>query len=129
MFASECPDDRRPLSQRLAELPESYSVFAGRAIQVKSVEKWIYETEFAVTKSWRGVQSSRITVRSNVYVLGPEFEAGKDYLVFAAGNTGASWLRADGCTTTSQLSEAGPWLKVLGKPRYVPGVSNKSAPR
>ncbi len=105
-------------------------MFVGRALQAKPLSKWLHETEFAVAKSWRGVRSPRITVRSDLSVLGPVFEAGQDYLVFAYRiSSSHSWLEAVGCATTSRLSEAGPWLTVLGKPRYVPPGRVESAPK
>jgi len=125
--SSECPEDRRPMSQRVAELSEVYSVFAGRAVNVKPLDRGLFETDFLVDKSWRGVHSSHVTVRSNISVLGPAFEPGQDYLVFAyRTSSSVSWLQADGCSTTTKLADAGPWLEVLGQARYVrPGESER----
>ena len=119
VWSTECPDDRRPMPQRMAELPTGVSVFAGTTLQVRAIDKWVYEAKFAVDRAWRGAQAPFITVRSNVYILGPELKEGEQYLVFARRTLSTDWLEAEGCSYTSKLTEAGPWLEVLGKPRYV----------
>jgi hypothetical protein len=108
------------VSQKLAELPEFYSVFAGRAVRVTAIDKWVFETTIAVDRSWRGIQAPSITVRSDIYMLGPVLKEGEGYLVFAYRTSSPNWLKASGCGMTTTLNDAGPWLKVLGKPQYTP---------
>ena len=120
-FAVECSQDTRPIAQREKELPTNAAVLAGRATSVRMVERWVQEADFSVSRAWRGVRSPTVRVRSNIYMLGPVFKEGEEYLVFAYPGSGPGWLQAAMCSDTAKIADAGPWLSVLGTPTYDAG--------
>src|SRR5437867_6053598 len=104
-LASECPVDERPVSVRIKTLPKQYSGFSARALRVEKLGPCLVEVHFEVSRSWRGVNSPYVTVRSSPCELQPSFEQGVEYLVFALPGP-ASTLEAAECSDTRRLKDA-----------------------
>lgn len=102
------------------ELDRSTAVFAGKVTDIQLRDGFVISTDdpvtvtFEVSEVWKGsvqkVQTIR-TVRSETS-CGYEFEAGKEYLVYANGS--AANLEVFLCSRTRLLTTAVPDLVVLG---------------
>src|SRR5439155_5517403 len=71
--------DVEPLAQMMKR---SAAVFSGRAVEVNGSEE-TQVVRLAVTKSWKGVRTSEVTLTNFVHHEGPFFRQGQSYLVFA----------------------------------------------
>ena len=76
-------------------LNRSSAVFSGRVVEIKGSEE-IQTVRLAVTKSWKGVRTTDITLSNLVHHEGPFFREGHSYLVF-------TWV-GDGKPTTGRCS-------------------------
>jgi len=78
-------------------LKTSKAVFSGRVIEIKESEG-IQVVRFSVSKSWKYVRASEVTVTNYVHHEGPYFHQGKTYLVYAHLRKGK--LSTGGCSGT-----------------------------
>ena len=105
------------------ELEKSVAVFSGEVTEIilkqtiPNEEAPVAEVRFKVFQSWKGVETSTVTVfTANICcICGYNFKVGESYLVYnyASDKNGNLWTGM--CTRTKSLSEAVKDLKVLGK--------------
>ena len=93
-------------------LKTSKAVFTGRVIGMKEAEG-IQAVRFSVSKSWKYVRASEVTVTNYVHREGPYFRQAKSYLVYAYLRKGA--LSTGGCSGTVEVEYASNDLSQLDK--------------
>ena len=107
VFAYRC---REPGSPR-QELERATAVFIGKVTKVTdNGSVWI--NEFEVEKSWKGLKTKHLIVRSGKSLYGYQFQEGGKYLVYAHGKDELTTSR---CQRTRGLAEAKVDLKELGE--------------
>ncbi len=111
-------------------LEKSAAVFVGR---VASVEKSDGGNtyQFAVSKQWKGVDGNTAAVVSatDSAACGINFDADRDYLVYAFKNEGDTQLRTNLCSRTKRAADAATDLAELGAPvKSAATTQNTSAP-
>jgi hypothetical protein len=117
----ECLVDERPAKERIKAFPTSAVIASGRAIRVERRAGKPYDpytTTFAVSRAWRNVNTPTLLVFSNGGQCQTGFKEGEEYLLI--GHLEAGRVLVPQCSETLPLNEAGPLVKALGAPRYIP---------
>ena len=98
-------------------LEKSAAVFVGRVAKVES-SAGVNTFQFAVSKQWKGVDGSVVSVASNSSsaACGIAFDSDRDYLIYAYKYEGDNQLRTNLCTRTKRVSDAAEDLAELGEP-------------
>ena len=117
----ECAEDKRPAKERIKALPPSAVIASGRVIKVERGSGGPYDpytTTFAVGRAWRNVDTPTLFLFSNGGECDMGFKEGKEYLLIGYLEGGRVIVRQ--CSETLPLNDAGPLVKALGAPSYVP---------
>ena len=121
VLGRECIDDKRPANVRIKALPPSAVIASGRAIKVEPSaggHYGPYTTMFAVSRAWRNVNTPELLLFVNGGQCLTGFKEGKEYLLI--GHLEGTRVTVPQCSETLSLDEAGPLVKALGPPRYIP---------
>jgi len=121
VLGCECVEDKRPAKERIKALLPSSVIASGRAIKVERRAGRPYDpytTTFAVSRAWRNVNTPTLLLFSNGGQCQTGFQEGTEYLLI--GHLEAGRVQVRQCSETLPLNEAGPLVKALGAPRYVP---------
>ena len=121
VLGCECVEDKRPAKERIKALPPSAVIASGRAIKVEpraGGPYGPYTATFAVSRAWRNVNTPTLLLFSNGGQCDTGFKEGKEYLLIGHLEGGRVLVRQ--CSETLPLNEAGPLVKALGVPRYIP---------
>lgn len=111
----------------LEEMERSSFVFSGTAIEVEAdstigdLNPLGYTVTFEVIESWKGVESSKVTVHTaaDSAACGFPFEEGKDYIVYASELEDGIQVYSCGLTSLladANVSELGEGTTVFSKP-------------
>lgn len=101
------------------ELKQAKAVFSGKVIESKHNKRGgYYSVLFEVSKSWKGVKTNQIIIKTGQGGgdCGFSFVKGQNYLVYAHESEmyGKKSLTAIICSRTNELSSAQEDLKLLG---------------
>ena len=117
----ECAEDKRPAKERIKALPASAVIAFGRASKVERRAGGPYDpytTTFAVSRAWRNVDTPTLLLFIDGGQCATGLKEGKEYLLIGHLEGGRVIVRQ--CSETLPLKDAGPLVKALGAPSYVP---------
>jgi hypothetical protein len=138
-FACTCAGESlfpgaRPVEEQVGSArKESAAVFSGVVTRIvfNKVTK-TYEAQFKVYKSWKGIDSGKVSVfRRADFPCMYTFEVGEKYLVYAyeSGVEGAKRLEAGACGRTTFLRYASEDMQLLGKGKAINNERSASSGR
>lgn len=111
-----------PINESVAQ---ATAVFAGRVIDIESIDNRRIEVDFDVETVWKGSNISTISIYTapNSAMCGYSFEEGRSYLVYAHQRQGT--LQVSQCSRTNLLSQADEDLAILNKHNEPPRSAKK----
>ena len=99
---------------RVAPVPERLrncrAVFTGKVISIEAGEK-TEQVRLRITKSWKGPRSGEVVISNVRHQEASRYEAGRSYLVFAAGYKGNLWTGI--CSGSVNVESAEAEIKML----------------
>lgn len=117
-----CPSGQQPLEA----MAQSKMVFEGKVVGKRAVlarrDGWYFpttETTFSVSRAWKGVADSQVTLLEEFNNCASRFSGGETYLVYASHHwTEVERFSSIKCSRTVHISRASNDLAVLGQPRF-----------
>ncbi len=110
-------------------LEQSAAVFIGKAVKTESAG-FSNTYRFTVSKKWKGVEGNTVSLTSatSSAACGINFDADREYLVYAFKKEGETQLQTNLCTRTKRVADAATDLAELGEPAALTAVAPTDMP-